>query len=237
MMATSGGVRMRRWVKVAVFGPAILLVIAVAVVAVVWPSVTATGCPRCYGMVRVQDGVYAQDDTRSAEMTALVADAERRVGDFFGGRRTSPSVVACFTDDCYARIGGGGERGVAVLNRAVMLSPRGLDPVIVAHEMTHVEVHRRAGVDLPQWFDEGLAVVVSDDRRYLLPPGSADRCRVEPAGPLPVTLGEGLQAASADEQTYARAACRVSRLLDEAGRPELVTGLGDDEWRQAHLGR
>ena len=44
----------------------------------------------------------------------------------------------CLSDDCYRRIGGGRERGIAVLNRAVMLSPRGVNPVIAAHELTHL---------------------------------------------------------------------------------------------------
>jgi hypothetical protein len=62
---------------------------------------------------------------------------------------------------------------------------------------------------VPQWFDEGLAVLVSDDPRYLRPEG--DRCLVEPAGPLPDTLDGWLTAASADAQVYAQAACAVSR--------------------------
>lgn len=213
-------------------GLAVLLLVAVAGVALAYPSVAATACPRCYGLVKVQDDVYAEDDSRDAELTALVAEAERRVGDFFGTRRSSPTIVACFTDDCYRRVGGGRERGIAVLNRAVMLSPRGFDPVILAHEMTHVELHHRVDADVPQWFDEGLAVVVSDDRRYLLPVGAADRCRVEPDGPLPVTLPEWLRAAGADEQTYAKAACRVSRLLAGAPAGEPV----DDGWLRARLG-
>ncbi|MFG1943168.1 hypothetical protein [Nonomuraea sp. NPDC048826] len=61
-----------------------------------------------------------------------------------------------------------------------MLSPRGADPVIASHELSHVELHTRlAGAEVPQWFDEGLAVVVCGDPRYLAPAS----VRVSPSPP------------------------------------------------------
>jgi hypothetical protein len=118
---------------------------------------------------------------------------------------------------------------VAVLNRAVMLSPRGIDPVIAAHELSHVEFHERLGAQrkqIPQWFDEGLAVLVSDDSRYLLAKTAADRCRVASDEELPSTLDAWPSAASADEQVYAKAACRVSRWVGVHGRAP--SGAGPD---------
>ena len=52
-----------------------------------------------------------------------------------------------------------------------MLPPRGLNEVIISHELTHIELHSRVGVlrswrSIPSWFDEGLAVLVSQDPRY-----------------------------------------------------------------------
>lgn len=223
--ARPGRTRARRWVTAGGIAVVVLLVVAAGVVAVVWPSVTATGCPRCYGLVRLADGIFAEDDSREAEVVALVGAARQRVGDFFGAREATPDVLVCFTDDCYARIGGGGERGIAVLNRAIMLSPRGLDVVIAAHEMAHVELHHRLDTDVPQWFDEGLAVVAADDARYLKPPGAPDRCRAEPDGPLPATLPDWLRAATADPQAYAKAACRVSRQLAAAPPTDLINRL------------
>jgi hypothetical protein len=116
-----------------------------------------------------------------------------------------------------------------VLDRAVMLSPRGLDVAILAHEMSHVELHQRlGGIRVPQWFDEGLAVLVGDDRRYIAPRGSADRCLVRPDGPLPVSLDEWLTAAGANANEYAQAACAVSRWLAEYdGSRQAITALVD----------
>lgn len=203
------------WRRVLVGGTFAVLLALVVGVAVAFPAVAATTCPGCYGLDRVRSGLHV-DPGASAEQRAQVTEAvdegTRRVTAFFGDLRGHPEFLACLTDGCYSRIGGGGERGIAVLNRAVMLSPRGVDPVIAAHELTHVELHTRLGQrSVPQWFDEGLAVLVSDDPRYLRPAGEGDRCLVTPTGPLPETLDGWLHAASADAQVYAQAACAVSR--------------------------
>ncbi|WP_157521793.1 hypothetical protein [Herbidospora cretacea] len=208
----------RRWIGGAVV--AVLLAVAAVVGTAIWfPAVAAVTCPGCYGLERLRPGVYAEPGLtaeRRGQVIEVVDRADARVRGFFGGRVTSPDVLVCLSDDCYRRIGGGGERGVAVLNRAVMLSPRGVDPVIAAHELTHVELHARLdGIEVPQWFDEGLAVLAADDPRYLAPAG--DRCMVEPRPPLPATLGDWLSAASADPQVYAQAACQVSRWAEANG--------------------
>ncbi|WP_214412382.1 hypothetical protein [Sphaerisporangium fuscum] len=212
-------------------GLAALPVAAVAVVASAFPSVAATTCPGCYGLARLAPGVYAEADLpawRGKQVISVVEEANRRVRDFYGGRRTSPRILACLTDGCYRRIGGGGERGIAVLNRAVMLSPGGVDPVIASHEMSHVELHARldsGGDEVPQWFDEGLAVLVSDDRRYLAPESAADRCLVRADGPLPATLDGWLRAAGTDKRTYAKAACQVSTWVTANGGRRAVADL------------
>ncbi|MER5997164.1 hypothetical protein ABT120_01230 [Nonomuraea angiospora] len=215
----------RRWIAGAAV--AVLLTAAVVVTAIAFPSVAATTCPGCYGLVRLQPGVYAEPGLppdRRRHVSEVVEQANQRVRDYFGGRKSAPDLLVCLSDDCYRRIGGGRERGIAVLNRSVMLSPRGVDPVIASHEMTHVELHARLnGADVPQWFDEGLAVVVSDDPRYLAPTG--DRCLADSRQPLPVTLDEWLRAASADPQMYAKAACQVSRWAGTNGGKEAVRTL------------
>ncbi|MEV5322847.1 hypothetical protein WBK31_15365 [Nonomuraea sp. N2-4H] len=219
--------RRRRFWWIAGAAVAVVLAAAVAVTAIAFPSVAATTCPGCYGLERIAPGVYAEPGLAPAErrrVTEAVAQANERVRAFFGGRVTAPDVLVCLTDGCYRRIGGGGERGIAVLNRSVMLSPRGVDPVIASHELTHVELHARLdGAGVPQWFDEGLAVLVSDDPRYLAPAG--DRCLRAPRGALPDTLDGWLRAASADPQTYADAACQVHRWVTANGGEKAVAGL------------
>jgi hypothetical protein len=221
----------RRWLVVLLV--AVLALVTGGGLAFAFPSVAAITCPRCYGLTAIADGLYTERGRPEADRQRLIqlyGDASRRVSDFYGGRESSPRVLACFTSGCYERIGGGGERGIAVLNRAVMLAPRGIDPVIVAHEFSHVELHERLGgrrAEVPQWFDEGLAVLVSDDSRYLLPSTATDRCRVTSDERLPETLDAWLSAAGADEQIYAKAACRVSRWADRHGGPRAVLDLID----------
>ncbi|WP_208804452.1 hypothetical protein, partial [Microbispora triticiradicis] len=219
--------RARVWLLAALVA---LPIAAAAVVAVAYPAAAATACPGCYGLERLAGDVYAEQGLppyRKRQVVSAVEEAERRVRDFYGGRRAAPRILACLSDRCYRRIGGGGERGVAVLNRAVMLSPSGVDPVIASHEMSHVELHARlgAGAEVPQWFDEGLAVLVSGDPRYLAPDTAPDRCLVSTDAPLPATLDAWLRAAGADRNTYARAACRVSRWVVANGGPHAVLDL------------
>ncbi|CDX17645.1 conserved hypothetical protein [Mesorhizobium sp. ORS 3324] len=140
-----------------------------------------------------------------------------------------PEIFVCGDDDCYRKIGGGQSRGMALLNLALFLSPEGMTITIASHEMSHIELHTRIGLiktvrrDVPQWFDEGVAVLVSDDSRYLRPT-SSDRCLVEPDGALPTTRSAWIESA-ASTSLYAKAACRVSRWIAAHGGSPAVTRL------------
>jgi hypothetical protein len=215
--------RVRKRLRWVLAGVVVLVLLAAGGLVIAYPSVGATTCPGCYGLTRVRAGLYSERGLTAVQLNQLVdltAGARRRVEEFYGDRRSDPRVVACFTDDCYDRIGGGGEKGVAILDRAVMLSPRGLDAVIASHEMAHVELHQRLDGEVPQWFDEGLAVVISEDSRYL-----GEHCGVPFDGPLPETLPAWLTAATADQQVYSKAACRVQRWLDANGGRDAVLAL------------
>lgn len=206
-----------------------LLAALTIVMVTAFPSVAAAVCPRCFGVSEVAPGDYTTVDPTAEQartVTSLAAEAHERVAAFYGAQRSSPTVVACFDDACCGRIGGGGERGVAVLDQAVMLSPRGIDVGILAHEMSHVELHHRLGgaqAQVPQWFDEGLAVIAGDDRRHIAPPGLSDRCLARADGPLPASLHEWLKAASADVNEYAKAACGISHWLARYDTPRQAT--------------
>src|SRR5262249_18814730 len=93
--------------------------------------------------------------------------------------------------------------------------------------------------EVPAWFDEGLAVVVSDDTRYLRPAGAGDRCRAEPGdepsdlpSDLPVDRVDWRRAAGRDTDLHARAACQVVRWIDRNGGRSAVLSVA----RRVHNG-
>lgn len=95
----------------------------------------------------------------------------------------------------------------------VRLAPRGLTPTILTHELTHAEIHARLGIGgqvarrLPRWMDEGIAVIVSDDPRYLGPGAGGQRCLRAPRADLPATPGRWVALAARERDIYAEAAC------------------------------
>jgi hypothetical protein len=215
---------------------AALVVAGAAGAAFAYPAAAAIACPQCYGFETLEPDVFV-DRSMSAEQRAqteaFVDGARDRVRHFYGALTGSPRILICSTEDCYRRIGGGISHGMAILNLALFLSPRGANPVIAAHELSHIELHSRLGVvktyrrDIPQWFDEGVAVVVSDDPRYLAKEGAADRCLASPDGDLPTQRAAWVERAS-NGNLYAKAACRVSRWMSAKGGPTAVTHLIDE---------
>jgi hypothetical protein len=199
----------------------------------VFPAAGAAACPQCFGFERAEDSIYVERSMAPEARAAAVRTIERareRVGAFYGERRGEAIVLICATDDCYQRLRGGGSRGMAVYDRVLMLSPEGITETIAAHELAHIELHRRVGAwkifrdAIPTWFDEGLAVVVSDDPHYLAPRGSGDRCLLRTDRPLPETLREWLRAAN-NERLYALSACRVHNWLTANGGPAAAVQL------------
>ncbi|MDP9796650.1 hypothetical protein J2S43_005162 [Catenuloplanes nepalensis] len=219
-----------------VLAPLLVVAVATALVAalaVAYPAVAALACPRCYNLAETQPRVYVERGATDAQRTTVatvMSAADATIRGFYGDRVSTPRVLACVTDECYQRLHGGGSKGIAILNRGLMLSPDGLNPVIATHELAHVELHTRLGsATVPQWFDEGLAVVISDDARYLAPPGSATRCLMPLAEALPLTTRDWNLDTAAADNAYAKAACLVSHWLTTAGGPAalhpLITAL------------
>jgi hypothetical protein len=213
-----------------------LALLGTAGTVVAFPFVGAAACPSCYGLDRFGDNGFIEP-AASAEQRDHVAkvleQARDRVAAFYGDLENRPRVLVCVSGDCYRRIGGIGSRGNALLDVALQLSPRGIDPVIAAHELSHIELHHRLGNirhlmgAVPSWFDEGLAVVVSDDRRYLAPPDAPDRCLVRSDETLPTGIFEWVREVGRYDtrQLYAKSACRVAEWMARNGGAPAVTRL------------
>lgn len=217
------------------YGLALIAAVVVPLVALglAYPAAAAVACPGCFGFSPLADHTYAAGPLaadNTADVLSLAAAAEDRVRAFYGERESDPRLFICGTDACYRRVGGGGSRGMALLDAALFVSPRGIDIVIVSHELSHIELHHRLGLlrtvrrDIPQWFDEGLAVNISDDPRYLAPRGKGDRCLVASDETLPAERYAWIETA-ASRDLYAKAACRVSRWLAANGGSQALLRL------------
>ena len=169
-----------RWASWVLSGLSLLIVCALGMLVVTQPAVAALGCPECFGFEHVAGRIYVDpgmaNETRAMLLRAD-ADATRRIAPFLGGTSTNPVIIACSDEDCQRRIKGGGVRGMSYASYGLRLSPRGLDPATVAHERTLIELQHRVGLvgfmrgAIPEWFMEGVAVVVSGNPRDLNRPG------------------------------------------------------------------
>ena len=215
-------------------GCAVLLAGAAAFMAWTYPALAAAVCAPCTGMERAGPRLVvdpAMPQAQRARLTTTRAAARRKVVDFFGTaspRLDRTVVVACSTAACDRRMGGRGARATTLTTpflTAIRAGPRGQDETILTHELAHVEIHARAGLrrqisgDLPAWFDEGLAVIVSGDERYV-PGGKPVDCGDGAA--LPASPFDWAPASGRDPDLYAHAACRVLRWMREHGGREAV---------------
>ena len=205
---------------------------AVTALAIFEPAVAAIGCPACYGFETVERNTFIDRSAspRQRDRARTVAhEARRKVSAFYGRQESSPSLFICTTAGCYARIGGGASHGQAILDIGLFLSSQGFTPVIAAHELSHVELHKRLGRlktlerRIPQWFDEGVAVIVSGDPRY--PLAQDDRqCAGAMQGEMPTSRSAWVQDPGHD-RLYARAARRIGCWMSHRGGPGAVVAL------------
>jgi hypothetical protein len=211
-----GTIAMKKWIFSLVGAIA-----AAGLMLLVWrvPVLGAVVCAQCYGLQAVAPRVYLESAAGSGEkdrLLAAVTEGRIRVEAALGRMAAQPYILACSSADCDRRLGGKGAAAVADGAFAIRVSPHGIDPVILTHEFTHIAVHERFSAlalhsgALPAWFDEGLAVVISEDPRYLATGREGrERCTRPPRPDLPVSVWEWGRRAGNDRDLYASAACRV----------------------------
>ena len=208
------------------FAKFVLALISIPAALVLFTAANVTGvgallCPWCFGFERLEPGVFVEARASEAyrqEIRAWIHDSKEKIGLFFGSQISDPAIFACVTGYCYSRVErrGGQTLGISFLDWVIVLSPQINSGVAITHELAHAEVHNRLGPKMfavPAWFDEGLAVNVSDDPRYLAPIETNDRCLMELTGPLPATDFGWVRATQMTNRPYGEAACIVSRWL------------------------
>ena len=137
--------------------------------------------PQPPGVVALTPKLFMDDPSKGAQAQRDLAAARRDVARFFGRERGDPRIILCTQAPCYRRfLGADGPIGKTWGYHLVILGKAGVSRLTMAHELTHVELHRIMGKRmrrLPAWFDEGMAGYVSRDTR--LPPSTAaDRARI-----------------------------------------------------------
>lgn len=124
--------------------------------------------PELSGLEPAAPGLYVEASMpkqQRAELIAAKSWAEAGIRRAYGDVLSTPIVHACWSETCYERFGGMGSVAKVYGNR-ILVSSRGLNGHFIAHEWSHAELHKRLTLSgyfrVPSWFDEGVAVVISE---------------------------------------------------------------------------
>ena len=124
--------------------------------------------PESFGLINIAPHLYVEpgtDEATEGRLRVDMAQAEAAIHKAYGSVIARPTVHACITEKCYAAFGGRGSVA-RVFGQRILLSPRGLNWHFLAHEWAHAEMSTRltlfAWKRMPSWFDEGLAVSISE---------------------------------------------------------------------------
>lgn len=197
------------------------------------PAAAAWVCPGCYGFDRVSASVYLERGAPEGEaqrMIDLIDAGRARVESALGPIGADPDFLICYSLDCDERLGGHGSWGRAFGAVFIVVGPPGRNVEILSHELAHIALHDRIGPwaqmrnAVPAWFDEGLAVIVSRDMRYLTENDDGTLgCVLRSDGSLPDRARDWRRRAGQHYGTlYPMAACQVLDWLDRHGGLEAV---------------
>lgn len=108
-------------------------------------------------------------------LLSTISMGKSRVNATFGKMISNPKVVIT-TNESEASYFGSNAYGNALLTplgQCIVFGPKGQNVDVIAHEYTHAEVHYRVGwlnhlLNVPTWFNEGVALLVDFRNPYLL---------------------------------------------------------------------
>ncbi len=125
--------------------------------------------PESFGLSPVSSNIYVEasaDEATRVKLSDAMVKAESAIRTAYGSVKSHPIVHACISETCFTKFGGRGAERAKVYGNYILLSPRGLNWHYLAHEWSHDEIRTRltfnAWWHMPQWFDEGLAVAISE---------------------------------------------------------------------------
>lgn len=120
--------------------------------------------------------VASERSEYSITQNQLLQQAKGRIEDKFGLMQSMPVIVFFNEKDSFwpLQLNGYGSTSFLGSKTCVLIGPKGHNVDVLAHELMHAETVHRIGywqrwVELPIWFDEGLAMQVDHRERYNLP--------------------------------------------------------------------
>lgn len=125
----------------------------------------------------IDEHVYINKDYAGdrQELMEMIGQAKDRVNNFFGGLSFQDNTIFIIYDDENLRRKIGEDHAAIIFSfpseiRYICVSDEYLELDILAHEITHAELHARLSVEaqktIPTWFDEGLAMQNDYRERY-----------------------------------------------------------------------
>ena len=173
---------------------------------------------------------FSSDDATTNQSTSqqLLDEARKRIESTFGKPAASPIVVFLGSSNRIGpfRLNAYGSTQFVGTRTCVMIGTKGRSVDVLAHELMHAELYQRVGpltyfLEVPTWFDEGVAMQVDWRDRYALgSDAAADLPRVR-------ELTTPSQFFVADDAAltlhYALAKYEVAKWLSLVGRDSLYS--------------
>ena len=159
-----------------IFASAVTLVATAA-----WarPGITACALVGVAGLHTLDDGSLTDSESEAdrRHYMKLVSNARERIVSTFGPAESKPIVVFFNGPDGFGpfKLNRYGSMETFGSRACVMIGPKGQNLDVVSHELMHGELRYRVGslrsfLQVPTWFDEGVAMQVDYRNRYLLTP-------------------------------------------------------------------
>lgn len=186
-------------------------------VAFLWwkaPPVLAAWCPGCFDFTQVAPDVWVDSAARAQRLNLerMTRFAMEDVDAVFGPGASRVTVLICTLPACATRMKAPMALGAAYGDVAILMTPFGLDPIVLRHELTHVARHRQVWPweRRVMWREEGLAEWIAKGPRAVWD------CPAPRALPRrPATWRA--QIGDTPSALYAEAHCAVSREIERFG--------------------
>lgn len=181
---------------------------------------------------KLSDGSFTESESEVDQQryVQLTRDARARIESTFGAVESNPILVFFDQPDGFGpfKLNAYGSTQFIGSRACVLVGPKGQNVDVVAHELMHAELHHRVGylkrfLQLPTWFDEGVAMQVDYRPRYSLSPNDVQDTDYVRGLTTFSTFFEGDERAVV--RNYASAKFVVASWLSKAGSTSLYLRL------------